>query len=120
MLDNGFTYVAVGAVTSVEPSSGQLDTKVTITGTTMLGGGATLKTATLAGAATTITSANDTYIVVVAKSGTAGVGAVVLTANTGAVATGTSLFTSLVEGAVTSVSPDSGQKIGRASCRERV
>jgi hypothetical protein len=109
VLDNGFTYVAVGAVTSVEPSSGQLDTKVTITGTTMLGGGATLKTATLAGAATTITSGNDTYIVVVAKSGTAGVGAVVLTANTGAiVSSSTTAWTQLTDGNITSLSKSSG------------
>ena len=70
-LEDGFTYEAVAEITSISPSSGQLDTVVTITGTTLLGGGDSIETATLAGTEATITSSNDTHVLVVIQSGTA-------------------------------------------------
>ena len=85
VLDNGFEYVAVASVDSVVPSSGQLNTVATITGSGLLGGGSSFATVTMAGTSTTVVSGNDTHVVVRVGSGTAGVGAVVLTATSGAV-----------------------------------
>ena len=36
---NGWTYIASGKISKVTPAAGQKDTKVTITGSSLLGGG---------------------------------------------------------------------------------
>ena len=109
VLDNGFEYVAVASVDSVVPSSGQLNTVVTITGSGLLGGGSSFATVTMAGTSTTVVSGNDTHVVVRVGSGTAGVGAVVLTATSGAVvSSGAAAWTQLTDGNITSLSRSSG------------
>ena len=106
---NGFEYLAPTAITSVLPVEGQSGTSVTIQGTELFSGGASVSV-TLGGVAALVVSQNNTYIVVAAGTTvTAGLGDVVLTANTGAVATGSNLFTLLVEGSIAAVTPNNGQ-----------
>jgi hypothetical protein len=108
-LQDGFTYLAPGKISSVTPSKGQLNTKVTIVGTDLLGGGDELDKVTLDGTEATITTGdNATHVEVVAQSGGAGVGDVVLTADTGAVVTAKDGWTQLADGEITKVDPNKG------------
>ena len=88
---NFWTYLTPGAVTGVEPSSGLVGTVVTISGSNLQGGGSEVVTVTLGGIGASISSENNTDVVVVAGASPAATGAVdvVLTANSGAVVTGT-------------------------------
>ena len=79
-------YVAEGTISAVEPSIGQVGTVVVIRGSGLLGAGARVVSVTLAGVAASVALSTDTVVNVVAGlSATAGVGAVVLTSDTGAV-----------------------------------
>ena len=110
VLTNGFEYVAVPAFTKVEPATGQTNTRVTITGTGLRSGAGKVAKVTLKGVAAAITSESDTKLVVVCgTTASAGKGDIVVTASTGAVTTGTGLFTALAEGAISSVTPGKGQ-----------
>jgi len=63
-------YVTPGMISSVSPSSGQLNTLVTITGTGLLSGATSLSSVLLGGiAASRIVSASDTTVIVAASSG---------------------------------------------------
>ena len=82
-LDDGFTYVADQVITKVDPASGQFGTVVTITGDSLLGGGASVASLTMAGVeAGNVTSETNTEIVVEIANNTADVGAVVITSDT--------------------------------------
>jgi hypothetical protein len=50
-LVNGFTYLPASGITAASPSSGQHGTLATATGVNLLGGGASISSATLAGSA---------------------------------------------------------------------
>jgi hypothetical protein len=73
-------------IESIAPAKGQLKTVVTIKGTNLLGGGAKVKSVSLAGEApASIVSQSNTAIVVTLADIGAKKGAVVITADTGAV-----------------------------------
>ena len=105
-----WTYLVAGNITSVTPSSGQLNTRVTIAGTNLLGGGSDLVSVTLGGRAVkSIVSKSNSQVVVVVDSGTAGQGNVVLVSDTAATVTLANGWTQLTDGTVASVTPSSGQ-----------
>ena len=110
-LEDGFTYVADQVIELIKPAKGQLGTLVTISGTSLLGGGDSVATLTLAGVdAGNITSESNTEIVVEIADSTADTGAIVITSDTGAVVTtNDSAWEYLENGAITSISPSSGQ-----------
>eukprot|EP00048_Salpingoeca_helianthica_P009485 m.135995 g.135995 ORF g.135995 m.135995 type:complete len:990 (+) comp14881_c0_seq3:2221-5190(+) len=110
-LENGWEYVAVGQVATVQPSNGQYATVVTIRGSGLLGGGASVASVTLGGVAATLVSGNATDIVVTAgNSSTAQANVdVVVTANTGAVVRSVGTWSYLAEGQISGVTPSSGQ-----------
>jgi multimeric flavodoxin WrbA len=105
-----FTYKIAGAITKVAPAAGQENTTVTITGSTLLGQGAKADSVTLAGVAATVVSNNNSMVVIKAgASGATAAGAVVITADTGAVVSKASTFGYVGVGNITSVTPESGQ-----------
>jgi len=108
-LENGWTYLAPGVILALTPSSGQLNTVVTVAGTNLLGGGSTVAEATLKGVSVTVVSGNATEVVIRAGTASAGIGDLSLVANTGAQVTGANLWTQLAAGAISSVSPSDGQ-----------
>ena len=65
-LDNGFTYNTASGIDAVTPNFGQLDTIVTITGSSLRGSGQAVETVYLAGEKASITTQNDTMVIVVA------------------------------------------------------
>ena len=107
----GFEYVAAGAIAAVSPSSGQVGTRVTVTGAALRGGGAAVTSMTLNGVEVQqIVLQNDTMVVGVAAAGVAAANAAVrLTANTGAVVELAGAWTHLTAGAISAVVPASGQ-----------
>jgi len=110
--ENLWTFAPPGAIDQVNPTSGQIGTRVTITGTRLRGAGQEVVSVTLDGVEVdSITSENDTVVEVVAARGNAssGLGPVTLVANTGAIVTHLTKFAYVVEGVVTSVSPRVGQ-----------
>jgi hypothetical protein len=105
-----FTYKIPGAITKVAPAAGQENTTVTITGSTLLGQGAKADSVTLAGVAATVVSNNNSMVVIKAgASGATAAGAVVITADTGAIVSKASTFGYVGVGNITSVTPESGQ-----------
>jgi len=110
----GFRYPAPGVINSVSPSFGQAGSRVVISGQRLLGGGSAVASVTLAGIAVSQIDAqsNDTTVSVVAARSVGAVasGDVVIRANTGAVVTGTGLWSYLAPGVISTVSPASGQQ----------
>jgi len=78
-------------------------------GTSLRGGGNAVSSVTLGGVAATIVSESSTTVVVVAGQGTAGVGHIVVTSDTGAFAVLESAWTYLTGGQVLSFVPTLGQ-----------
>ncbi|EGD83315.1 hypothetical protein PTSG_03923 [Salpingoeca rosetta] len=111
----GFTYVAAGAIDQVQPASGQFGTRVTINGTNLLGGGSSAATVRLGGVAAMVVSGTSTEVVVVARSGSAGVGDVEIVADTGAVVSKSNAWEQLEDGVITSVVPAQAQKDARVT-----
>ena len=109
MTGGEFTYNTAGQIDNIDPNFGQGGTKVSITGSVLRGSGGSVDVVTLAGETASITSQNDTLVVVVAAVSSAKTADVVVEANTGAVTTVINGFTYQTAGNVTSVSPDSGQ-----------
>jgi hypothetical protein len=86
-----------------------LDTRVTISGTRLRGGGASVVGVTLAGVAVSfIPSESNTEVVAVAARGAPGSGDIVLTSSSGAVITRAGGWTFLTEGDILSVVPGAG------------
>ena len=75
----------------------------------MLGGGAEASSVTLAGEAAFISSSTATKVEIIAVSGAAGTGDVVITSNTGAVVTSVNGFTYTTAGVIATVTPNFGQ-----------
>jgi len=76
---NGWRYVSPGTINTVSPGSGQVGTRVTISGTGLLNGGNSIASAELAGVnVSSIVSSSETTVVVVAAAGTAQTGDVFL------------------------------------------
>ncbi|EGD82391.1 hypothetical protein PTSG_13198, partial [Salpingoeca rosetta] len=99
----------------VQPASGQFGTRVTINGTNLLGGGSSAATVRLGGVAAMVVSGTSTEVVVVARSGSAGVGDVEIVADTGAVVSKSNAWEQLEDGVITSVVPAQAQKDARVT-----
>ena len=92
------------------PHVGQTSTSVTIRGRNLLMGGAVLANVTLGGnEVQTVVHANDTTVVVVAASGTAGLAGVYLEADTGAFVRNASLWEYVPAGTIQSIEPNNGR-----------
>jgi len=85
-----------------------MGTLVIITGTGLQGGGSAINAVTLAGNPANITKANDTVIHCTALAASAGTGAVMVVADSGAITSGL-VWTYLNPSEITSVSPAEGQ-----------
>ena len=108
-----FEYAEPGVITSVTPAVGTRGTDVTISGTNLLGQGQAVEQVLLDGVpATIVSSPSNQNIQVSANTGTdTGVaGLVVVTSNTGATITSNNSWTYEELGAITGVSPSSGQQ----------
>ena len=102
----------LGTIQKVGPNKGQQGTVVTITGTTLLGGGTAVHKITLAGTAieSLKNGASDTSITVTAATpAKVGKGDVVIVSDSGAVVTLAGGFTYVEAGTITKISPSSGQ-----------
>ena len=113
-LRNGFTYLPEGNVFSIEPNFGQLGTRVVIRGANLLGGGASINAASLAGVQANVRSSTNEQIEVdimenLLSASYPVLGDVILTANTGAIVRRLDGFTLVQPGEITSVSPGIGQ-----------
>ena len=106
---NGFTYSVDGTIAAVEPSQGVGGAQVSIYGTDLQGQGAAVVSVTLSGVTATIVRQSNFLVVVTAAASPAGAaGAVVLTADSGAVISLASSWTYATAGDITSVNPASG------------
>ena len=108
---NAWTYVAPGVITQVDPNNGRLGTRVSITGSNLLGGGASAELVTLAGTnVSSVVSSTNSLIVVIAADADPTVGDVVVVANTGATVSLADGFTYGNASRILSVSPVQGQQ----------
>jgi hypothetical protein len=106
-----FVYVANGEIENVSPTSGQERSPVTITGQRLLGGGDSAATVTLAGLEAEVDSSSAAKVVVfAARSASATTGDIVITADTGAIVTGTDAWEYIEPGVIESVTPNNGQE----------
>ena len=108
---NGFTLIQPGAIQMISPVSGQVGTRVTITGTGLLqGGGEEIQQVTLAGIqVAVILNASDTRIIVEASSSSNPLsGLVEIQLTTGAVITSEQSFVYLQEGVTNRLTPNHG------------
>eukprot|EP00039_Didymoeca_costata_P012577 m.181820 g.181820 ORF g.181820 m.181820 type:complete len:719 (+) comp15520_c0_seq1:2017-4173(+) len=110
LADSNFTYLVEGNVTRVYPASGQQGTIVTLTGDSLRGGGASMKTVTIKDVDTQIISDTDTSIVVKVGNATQGFGDILLESSSGAKVVKRAGFEYLTKGVIRSVTPSSGQK----------
>jgi len=111
MPNGAWTYVTPAVIASVQPSIGQVNARVTITGSLMFGGGSSIVSVTLAGvsvASITMNTASSVVVIAAASNATV-VGAVVLIADSGAMVTKANAFQYDVPGVISSVVPGSGQ-----------
>ena len=113
-----FQYLTLGVINTVLPASGQTGSLVTISGTNMLSGGATIRTVILAGVSTSaiVFADNSVIMAIASRSPTSTItSGVVIIANTGALITSDNRWAYLVPGRINIVSPDSGQVGTRVS-----
>jgi hypothetical protein len=83
-LYDGFEYLEKGVINAVEPNNGVVGTRITVSGERLRGGGDEVVSVELGGVEAEITGESDDSVTIVAKSGSAGAGDVVLTAESGA------------------------------------
>lgn len=97
-------YVDEGVISGVEPFSGQVGTRVTLTGDSLFGGGSAIIDVTFNGVSgSVLAGSNDSFVVVRASSTVNGTGDIVLFADTGAEVSGLGQWTHLVESVITDV-----------------
>lgn len=110
VLVNGFAFLNPGNITSVEPSSGQFQTWVTIKGERLFGGGEHVAHAYLDGVEASIMTATTQQVIVRAGYSTSSKndGSVVLVADSGATITSESGFNYLPEATIDSIRPSKG------------
>ena len=96
--DDAWEYLDASSIGDVDPTSGQIGTNVTITGSAFYGGGEKVVSVTLNGEEATILEESDDTIVVVAARGDAGEGHIVVTSDTGAYAYAENAWTYIEEG----------------------
>ena len=106
-----FSYLPMSMIATVQPSSGQIGTLVTISGANMLGGGSSIAFVSLAGVGVAnIVSGTDSTIVVEASSAMAGVnGSVFVMSDSGATTAYANGFEYVEASNIVSVSPSVGQ-----------
>ena len=105
-----FTYLEEGVILAIVPSSGQVGTRVGITGLRLWGGGSRVVSVSLANIYASIVLESDNLVVVVAGPYlSTGVGDVKLTADSGATITNVGGWTYLPSGNILDVHPSSGQ-----------
>ncbi|MEC8483226.1 MAG: IPT/TIG domain-containing protein, partial [Pseudomonadota bacterium] len=109
--ENGFSYIAPAVINSATPSSGQLNTIVTITGMRLRAHGAEVVRAALSGVDATIVSESNSQVVIQASasSGHDGSGRIILWSDTGAMVSRDDLWYYQNEGVISSVTPSTGQ-----------
>jgi hypothetical protein len=107
---NGFTYTAAGVIKTVTPNAGQLGTLVVINGERLLGGGQKAASVTLVGEKATVKSSKATEVVVQASvSSKTESGDIVIVSDSGAIVTGSGLFTYKTPSKITNIKPVVGQ-----------
>ena len=112
VLEDGWEYLDAGDINDVSPSSGQFGTIVSITGTSLLGGGGSITSITLAGIAVEqIVNQTNELIRVVAADASARSGDIVIRVDTGAVVTRLDGWQYLELGNVTAVVPTVDQNV---------
>ncbi|EDQ84874.1 uncharacterized protein MONBRDRAFT_29861 [Monosiga brevicollis MX1] len=106
----GFSVLPAPVITNVSPAAGTRHTHVTIRGTNLLGGGTSATSVQLAGVEVlAVLGANATQVVVEANEAPDGLSAVVIHANTGAVASAPDAWDQLAASAIDSVEPAVGR-----------
>ena len=106
---SGWTYLADGIVERVQPSSGQVGTLITISGQRFKGGSTTITSVTLGGVdPRTADRLEDTELVIVAASASAGKVDVVITALSGAIITGKNMWEYLEQSKIDDVTLSEG------------
>ncbi len=109
-----FRYLLEGNIVEVSPNTGTAGTRVTITGSNLLGGGSTVQRVLLGGVEAMITSgdSDETVIVTAQEGGDPGAGpsSVEILADTGAIVSGEGLWTYESPGRITSITPIIGQQ----------
>ena len=106
----GWTQVAAAVIDQLTPSSGHQGTAVTIAGKNMLAGGKRIESVKLNGVeVTTIESSTNDAVKVIAKAGSAGLGDIVMVADTKAIITKENAFTYVATPEVKAVTPGAGQ-----------
>jgi len=118
-ISSAFTYIAVGTIIVVSPSSGQAGTAVAISGLRLCGGGSYIASVTLAGMSANITGqTNCNYVTVTAQDFGANItGSVVVIADTGATTTIQDAWTYIAAGYISSVAPNAGQAGDRVTIK---
>jgi hypothetical protein len=109
IFDDGFTYLTESNITDIDPSNGQINTAVTISGTNLLGGGASVASVTFGDDAGVVASGNNDKVVVAAPNVAAGVVDVVITADSGATTTRGGGFVFQEAGSIDAIAPATGQ-----------
>ena len=112
--NQNFTYLQEGFIATLTPSQGQRGTRLTLNGLRLLGGGATLTSATIAGTAAEIISQSNTEVVLVAGENSESlsnniVGDVVLTSDSGAQIQRVNSWMYIQYGSISTITPSSGQ-----------
>jgi hypothetical protein len=108
---NLYTQLTDGKIAKVDPSSGVLGSRVTLTGSSLLAGDSKITSVTLAGVAATVASFSNNKIALIAKDAKKGTpSSVVITATTGATITAEKAWTYLEPGTITKVTPAQGQQ----------
>ena len=110
--DVAFQYNTAGSITSVSPKNGTIGTRMTIQGTGLLGGGASISTVRLDGVIANVSSTSDTSIIVVAQQAadSATPGRVEIVSDTGSIVSVDASWSYSQLGSITSITPSIGQK----------
>ena len=117
-MSDGWTYLEAGIIEQVEPGFGQIGTRITITGTNLLGYGSTLDQALIGNATATIISYSDTVVVLDAPDVSVLRSVdIVLVSDNGARVSRDQAFEYRERGIITGLNPFSGQigTIGKLS-----
>lgn len=107
---HAWQYLEPSNITFINPDFGQLNTVVTIQGTSLLGGGTLIVSATLGGVPAVVLFSNNTQVLIQAGSSDADdrSGVLEIQSDTGAVSRA-SLWTYHPEGNISAVTPNNGQ-----------
>ena len=105
-----FQYLSRGQITTIEPNSGTVGTRVIISGSNLLQGGLTVRQVLLGNVSAQVNSASDTLINVTAQTGIRGNGDVVIISSTYSTLVGPGLWNYENLGSISSVTPHEGQQ----------